>query len=238
LIDPVTKYPLDESTSYNRYERPISSNYFDAQKEKEDLLKKYSDYNKPSSQPVKTDEEQRISARGGGFNRFDEQQIASKYGAAPSSYSEKFYQPAALTSPVPTKNEIFDNKPPEYDPPTRAFGQFEAPLSQRDQRILFSDDRKNDWRVRDDEFKREPAINRFIDYQRPNTGSYNKELISPLQNDYRNPSNYKPIIPPTGFSADTPHFNNQTDFKNASANAKKDADSSFAKSAYTRDHLE
>jgi hypothetical protein len=48
---------LDESTSYNRYERPISSNYYDAQKEKEDLLKKYSDYNKPSSQPVKSDEE-------------------------------------------------------------------------------------------------------------------------------------------------------------------------------------
>jgi hypothetical protein len=120
LIDPLTKYPLDESTSYNRFERPISSNYYDAQLEKEDLLKKYSEYNKPSSQPVKTDDEQRNSARGGGFNRFDEQAIASKYGA-PSSYSEKFYQPAALTSPVPTKNEIFDNKP-EYAPPTRAFG--------------------------------------------------------------------------------------------------------------------
>ena len=55
LIDPISKYPLDDSTSHNRYERPISSHYYDPQqREKEELLKKYSDYNKP---PLKAEEE-------------------------------------------------------------------------------------------------------------------------------------------------------------------------------------
>ena len=76
-----------------------------------------------------------------------------------------------------------------------------------------------------------------MDYQRPATGSYLKESVSPLQYDYRNPSNYKPIIPPTGnfADADTPHFNNLADSKGPTNNVKKDSDQSFAKSTYRRD---
>ena len=79
-----------------------------------------------------------------------------------------------MTSPVNYKNDVFDNR--DVIPP-KNFAQYEAaPTSQREQRILFSEDRKTDWRSKEDELK----PNRYHEYQKTGNISYNKELISPL----------------------------------------------------------
>ncbi len=62
IIDPISKYPFDESNNYHRFERPLSSHYNQDNKEREDLIKKYSDYNRSQNN---NEEEMRNSARGG-----------------------------------------------------------------------------------------------------------------------------------------------------------------------------
>jgi hypothetical protein len=63
---------------------------------------------------------------------------------------------------VATKQEVpqFDNNPQNK---STHFDQG-PPMSHREQRIIFSEDRKNEFKAADYEYKRDPVINRFNDY--------------------------------------------------------------------------